>query len=109
MKLITCYPQWEDQHQGISCEDFQAWKEANDPELQAMGLARHLEENGIGIYTHPYICHCSNYSLLISILAVMKTIVDFFWGGGCCEKMHLYFVVHLLFIIIIHLFNYYIY
>ena len=41
--------QWEDQHEGISCEAFQAWKEANDPETQAMGLARHLEENGIGI------------------------------------------------------------
>jgi len=40
--------QWEDQHKGISCEAFQAWKEANDPETQAMGLARHLEENGIG-------------------------------------------------------------
>jgi len=40
--------QWEDQHEGISCEAFQAWKEANDPETQAMGLARHLEENGIG-------------------------------------------------------------
>jgi len=40
--------QWEEQHEGISCEAFQAWKEANDPETQAMGLARHLEENGIG-------------------------------------------------------------
>jgi len=40
--------QWEDQHEGISCEAFQAWKEANDPETQALGLARHLEENGIG-------------------------------------------------------------
>ena len=26
------------------------WKEANDPERQALGLARHLEENGIGDY-----------------------------------------------------------
>jgi hypothetical protein len=40
--------QWEEQHAELSCEDFQAWKEANDPELQAMGIARHLEENGIG-------------------------------------------------------------
>ena len=44
--------QWEDQHEGISCEAFQAWKEANDPETQAMGLARHLEENGIGNIYH---------------------------------------------------------
>jgi hypothetical protein len=42
-----CKKVWEDQHTGISCESFQAWKEANDPEHQAMGLARHLEENGI--------------------------------------------------------------
>lgn len=46
----TCYKckkQWEPQHDGISCEQFQKWKEANDPEFQAAGLARHLRENGI--------------------------------------------------------------
>jgi len=47
---LVAVSQWEDQHEGISCEAFQAWKEANDPEIQAMGLARHLEENGIGIH-----------------------------------------------------------
>lgn len=46
----TCYKckkQWEPQHDGITCEQFQKWKEANDPEFQAAGLARHLRENGI--------------------------------------------------------------
>lgn len=46
----TCYKckkPWEPQHDGIPCEQFQKWKEANDPEFQAAGLARHLKENGI--------------------------------------------------------------
>jgi len=43
--------QWEDQHEGISCERFAAWKEANDPEAQANGLAAHLKQNGIGKYS----------------------------------------------------------
>ncbi|XP_039261476.2 uncharacterized protein LOC120337678 isoform X1 [Styela clava] len=46
----TCYKckkNWESQHDGITCEQFQRWKEQNDPEFQAVGLARHLKENGI--------------------------------------------------------------
>jgi len=39
---------WEEQHEGLTCDEFQSWKENNDPEVQALGLARHLEENGIG-------------------------------------------------------------
>ena len=41
--------QWEDQHEGITCEQFAAWKEASDPEFQAAGLEAHLKRNGIGI------------------------------------------------------------
>jgi len=29
--------QWEKQHEGLSCEMFQEWKEANDAEYQAEG------------------------------------------------------------------------
>ena len=39
--------QWESQHEGVSCEDFAAWKEANDPDNQADGLKRHLDEHGM--------------------------------------------------------------
>ena len=39
-----------EQHENISCADFQAWKEANDPNRQLEGLAIHLKENGIGKY-----------------------------------------------------------
>ena len=46
--IIICL-QWEDQHEGITCEQFAAWKEASDPEFQAAGLAAHLKRNGIGI------------------------------------------------------------
>ena len=46
--LFFLYLQWEDQHEGITCEQFSAWKEANDPEFQAAGLAAHLRMNGIG-------------------------------------------------------------
>ncbi|XP_031570397.1 E3 ubiquitin-protein ligase RNF31-like [Actinia tenebrosa] len=44
---FKCKKQWEDQHEGITCEQFAAWKTANDPEAQAHGLAAHLKENGI--------------------------------------------------------------
>ncbi|XP_007479924.1 E3 ubiquitin-protein ligase RNF31 [Monodelphis domestica] len=44
---VRCKRQWEEQHQGRSCEDFQSWKRANDPEYQAQGLAMYLQENGI--------------------------------------------------------------
>ena len=40
--------QWEDQHEGITCEQFAAWKEANDPEFQAAGLEAYLKMKGIG-------------------------------------------------------------
>nr|CAD7201298.1 unnamed protein product [Timema douglasi] len=42
-----CRRPWEKQHEGITCEKFAEWKEANDPEIQAAGLAKHLAENGI--------------------------------------------------------------
>jgi E3 ubiquitin-protein ligase RNF31 len=40
--------QWEDQHEGLTCEQFTQWKMDNDPENQTAGLARYLEDNGIG-------------------------------------------------------------
>ena len=45
--------QWEPQHQGLTCDEFQEWKRANDPEYQAQGLAAYLQENGIGEYSPP--------------------------------------------------------
>ncbi|XP_070360211.1 E3 ubiquitin-protein ligase RNF31 isoform X1 [Equus asinus] len=44
---VRCKRQWEEQHRGRSCEDFQNWKRNNDPEYQAQGLAMYLQENGI--------------------------------------------------------------
>ena len=44
---FKCKRQWEDQHEGTTCEQFAAWKEANDPEFQATGLAAYLKMNGI--------------------------------------------------------------
>ncbi|KAJ7313157.1 hypothetical protein JRQ81_004430 [Phrynocephalus forsythii] len=44
---VQCKRQWEPQHQGLSCDEFQEWKRANDPEYQAQGLAAYLQENGI--------------------------------------------------------------
>ncbi|KAF5304457.1 hypothetical protein FQA39_LY09653 [Lamprigera yunnana] len=43
----SCRRPWEKQHEGISCEKFSEWKEANDPEYQASAVAKHLAENGI--------------------------------------------------------------
>nr|XP_006817413.1 PREDICTED: uncharacterized protein LOC100375820 [Saccoglossus kowalevskii] len=49
-KKYTCFKckkPWLDQHEGLTCEQFQAWKEDNDPDHQAAGLAAHLKECGI--------------------------------------------------------------
>ncbi|KAI4885278.1 hypothetical protein NFI96_013677 [Prochilodus magdalenae] len=45
-----CKKPWEDQHEGLSCNDFQRWKRENDPEYQKQGLAGFLQENGISQY-----------------------------------------------------------
>lgn len=42
-----CKKPWEDQHKGLSCEQFQLWKRENDPEYQKQGLAGYLRDNGI--------------------------------------------------------------
>ncbi|KAL2726532.1 E3 ubiquitin-protein ligase lubel isoform X3 [Vespula squamosa] len=42
-----CRKPWEKQHEGITCEQFAAWKDENDPDNQAAGLAKHLADNGI--------------------------------------------------------------
>ncbi|KAM6919151.1 E3 ubiquitin-protein ligase RNF31 [Xenentodon cancila] len=39
--------QWEPQHAGLSCEQYQSWKRENDPEYQKQGLAGYLRDNGI--------------------------------------------------------------
>ncbi|XP_025833921.1 uncharacterized protein LOC108736579 isoform X6 [Agrilus planipennis] len=43
----NCRRPWEKQHEGISCEKFAEWKDANDPDNQATAVAKHLQENGI--------------------------------------------------------------
>ena len=50
MQCVTycCVVQWENAHDGLTCEEFAAWKKDNDPELQAQGLAAYLNEEGIG-------------------------------------------------------------
>jgi len=40
--------QWEQAHDGLTCEQFSQWQKDNDPELQAQGLAAYLNEEGIG-------------------------------------------------------------
>ncbi|XP_076282019.1 linear Ubiquitin E3 ligase isoform X3 [Lasioglossum baleicum] len=42
-----CRRPWEKQHEGITCEQFAAWKDENDPDNQAAGLAQHLADYGI--------------------------------------------------------------
>ena len=44
---FNCKKKWEDQHEGISCQAFLEWKQLNDEDFQAKGLAAHLKENGI--------------------------------------------------------------
>ncbi|KAG7200340.1 hypothetical protein KM043_017799 [Ampulex compressa] len=42
-----CRKPWEKQHESITCKQFAAWKDENDPDNQAAGLAQHLADNGI--------------------------------------------------------------
>lgn len=42
-----CRKTWEKQHEGITCETFAEWQEANDPEHQAEGVQLHLQLHGI--------------------------------------------------------------
>ncbi|KAH9494612.1 E3 ubiquitin-protein ligase rnf31 [Bulinus truncatus] len=44
---FSCKREWEDQHELITCEQFAQWKIDNDPNNQSVGLAKHLDENGI--------------------------------------------------------------
>ncbi|XP_023248282.1 uncharacterized protein LOC106642482 [Copidosoma floridanum] len=49
-KSVTCAfcrRPWEKQHEGISCQQFAAWKDENDPDNQEKGLEKHLADNGI--------------------------------------------------------------
>ncbi|CAH1391608.1 unnamed protein product [Nezara viridula] len=46
-KAVTCakcMKPWEKEHETMSCEEYQAWLQENDPENQ---LAQHLDENGV--------------------------------------------------------------
>ncbi|KAG5679700.1 hypothetical protein PVAND_009250 [Polypedilum vanderplanki] len=42
-----CRKPWEKQHEGLTCEQFIAWKEANDPDKNAEVVTMHLKLNGI--------------------------------------------------------------
>lgn len=44
---FSCRKPWESQHEGLTCERFAQWKTDNDPRMQAEGVAKNLEENGI--------------------------------------------------------------
>lgn len=46
--------QWESQHAGLSCEQYQSWKRENDPEYQRQGLAGYLRDNGISKQLHTH-------------------------------------------------------
>lgn len=43
----TCRKPWEKQHEGLTCDKFAEWRELNDPDQQAEGVAKHLQIHGI--------------------------------------------------------------
>ena len=55
--------QWEDQHDGITCQQFTQWRIDNDPELQAQGVAAYLNEEGIGKIKNPVILLTNNSTI----------------------------------------------
>lgn len=42
-----CRKPWETQHDGLTCDKFAEWKEANDPDKQVEGVQKHLQIHGI--------------------------------------------------------------
>ncbi|XP_039278499.1 E3 ubiquitin-protein ligase lubel isoform X2 [Nilaparvata lugens] len=44
MTCASCRRPWEKQHEGVSCADYAAWLEKNDPENQ---IDQHLAEHGV--------------------------------------------------------------
>ncbi|KAL9930414.1 linear Ubiquitin E3 ligase isoform 1-T3 [Glossina fuscipes fuscipes] len=42
-----CRKLWQKQHENITCEQFLEWQKSNDPDVQTLGVQRHLEQNGI--------------------------------------------------------------
>lgn len=45
--IFSLSHQWEKQHEGLTCDQFTEWKEANDPEKQNEGVTKHLQIHGI--------------------------------------------------------------
>ncbi|XP_015789646.2 LOW QUALITY PROTEIN: uncharacterized protein LOC107366537 [Tetranychus urticae] len=43
----SCHKVWEEQHNGITCEQFTEWKRLNDPEYSENQLDLHLKQFGI--------------------------------------------------------------
>lgn len=71
-KTLCVVPQWEAQHQNVTCEQFQRWKRDNDPEYQKQGLAGYLRDNGISeIYT----VHVHMYTAVFPSLTVHTVFV----------------------------------
>ncbi|KAI6657959.1 hypothetical protein LOD99_15676 [Oopsacas minuta] len=42
-----CKRKWEPEHEGVSCEEYQQWREANDRDILDKGLAARMVEEGI--------------------------------------------------------------
>jgi hypothetical protein len=64
-RCILFVIQWEDQHEGLTCEEYEQWKIDNDPENQAMGLAAHLATNGIGRFSYRQCNEIYNYRYIL--------------------------------------------
>lgn len=63
---LPLWPQWEPQHQDLSCEQFQQWKRENDPEYQRQGLAGYLRDNGISEARFTLLNQCTSVMSLLS-------------------------------------------
>lgn len=76
LKSCPCpHRQWESQHAGLTCEQFQAWKRENDPEYQRQGLAGYLRDNGISECVCAG-CKCGRPEILI--VSPRVTITDLY-------------------------------
>lgn len=68
--------QWEKQHENITCEKFAEWKELNDPDVQAEGVAKHLQVHGIDCpkckFRYSLARYISQYNTPITHMQIVK-------------------------------------
>lgn len=47
LNMYLMFIQWNSNHEGLTCEQYTAWLEDNDPERSLTAIQQHLRDNGL--------------------------------------------------------------